>query len=138
MMNLVRVNRNPLFSDLMNQMWSDFDTTNKIKPATNILENEKEFRIQISIPGWKKEEVKVEIDQSLLKVSGVVEENKEETTNEFVRKEFKQSSFERAFTLPKEIDYENIQAEHVNGILEISIPKNVKELEKMQRLIDIK
>ena len=137
-MNLVRVNRNPLFSDLMNQMWSDFDTTNKVKPSTNILENEKEFKIQISIPGWKKEDVKVEIDKSLLKVSATVEEDKEESNNEFLRKEFKQSSFERAFTLPKDIDFDNIQAEHLNGILEISIPKNLKELAKMQRLIEIK
>ena len=138
MMNLVKVNRNPLFSDLMNQMWSDFENTPKVKPATNILENEMEFKIQISIPGWEKRDVKVEIDKSLLKVSGMVEDKKEESKDEFLRKEFKAASFERAFTLPKEIDHENIVAEHKNGILEISIPKNLKELEKMQRLVEIK
>jgi len=138
MMNLVRVNRNPLHSQLMNQMWNDFDTTNKVKPATNILENKNEFKIQISIPGWQKEAVKVEIDKTVLKVTGIVEEKEEETTNEFLRKEFKLSSFERAFTLPKEIDFENIQAIHENGVLEISIPKNMEALKKMQRLIEIK
>jgi len=137
-MNLAKVNRNPLFSDLMNQMWSDFDTNNKVKPATNILENENEFKIQISIPGWNKEDVKVEIDKTLLKISGQAKEDKEDSKDEYLRKEFKQYSFERAFTLPKEIDHEKINAEHMNGILEVSIPKNLKELEKMQRLIEIK
>lgn len=138
MMNLAKVNRNPIFSDLMNQMWSDFENTPKAKPATNILENETEFKIQISIPGWNKEDVKVEIDKSLLKVSGIVEDKKEESKDEFLRKEFKAASFERSFTLPKEIDHESIGAEHKNGILEISIPKNLKELEKMQRMVEIK
>lgn len=137
-MNLAKVNRNPLFSDLMNQMWSDFDHSQKVKPATNILENEKEFKIQISIPGWKKEDVKVEIDKTLLKISANIEENKEESSDNYIRKEFKAASFERAFTLPKEIDHENIKAEHHNGILEVSIPKDVRELEKMKRLIEIK
>lgn len=137
-MNLAKVNRNPIFSDLMNQMWNDFENTPKAKPATNILENETEFKIQISIPGWNKEDVKVEIDKSLLKVSGIVEDKEGENKDEFLRKEFKAASFERAFTLPKEIDHENIGAEHKNGILEISIPKNLKELEKMQRLVEIK
>lgn len=137
-MNLVKVNRNPLFSDLMNQMWNDFENIPKVKPATNVLENETGFKIQISIPGWEKEDVKVEIDKSILKVSGKVEDKQEESKDEFLRKEFKAASFERAFTLPKEIDHENISAEHKNGILEISIPKNLKELEKMQRLIEIK
>lgn len=136
-MNLVKVNRNPLFSDLMNQMWNDFETSPKAKPATNILENTEGFKIQISLAGWNKEDVKVEIDKSVLKVSGQVEANEKESNDEFLRKEFKAASFERAFSLPKEIDHENIKAEHTNGILEITIPKNLKELEKMQRLIDI-
>jgi HSP20 family protein len=138
MMNLVRVNRNPLFSDLFNQMWTDFDADIKEKPATNIIENEHEFKLEISIPGWSKEEVKVEIDKQLLLISGNKEESKEESKNEFLRKEFKKASFERSFTLPKEIDYQKIVAEHKNGILEISIPKNLEELEKMKRLIPVK
>ncbi len=138
MMNLVKVNRNPLFSDLFNQMWNDFDVDTKVKPATNIIENEKEFRLEMVLPAWTKEEVKVEIDNDLLKISGERKEEKEESKDDFLRKEFKKESFERSFTLPKEIDHQKIKAEHKDGILNIIIPKDVKQLEKMKRLIDIK
>lgn len=138
MMNLVKVNRNPLFSDLFNQMWNDFDVEMKHKPATNIVENEKEFRLEVILPGWTKEEVKVEIDKNLLKISGQIKEENEKIKEEFLRKEFKKHSFERAFTLPKEIDYQKIDAEHKDGILSIRIPKDLETLEKMKRMISIK
>lgn len=137
MMNLVNVNRNPLFSDLFNQMISECETDTKVKPATNIIETETEFKLEMSLPGWGKEEVKVEIDKNLLKVSAHKEVKKEEESTSFLRKEFKLNNFERTFSLPKEIDHGNIAAEHKNGILEISIPKDIKELEKMKRMIAI-
>lgn len=134
MMNLVRLQRDPLFSNLVNQMWNDFDYQKKDKPATNVIENEKEFKLQILIPGWAKDEVKVSVDGNLLTLSG----EKEESKDEYLRKEFKVSSFERSFTLPKDIDSQKITAEHKDGILEILIPKNLEEKEKMKRLIEIK
>lgn len=138
MMNLVKVNRNPLFSDLFNQMWNDFDVETKHKPATNIVENEKEFRLEIVLPGWAKNEVKVEIDNDLLKISGERKEESENSNDEFLRKEFKKENFERSFTLPKEIDHEKIDAKYLDGILNIRIPKDLKTLEKLKRLISIK
>lgn len=138
MMNLVKVNRSPLFSDLFNQMWNDFDVDMKHKPATNIVENEKEFRLEIVLPGWTKEEVKVEIDKDLLSISGERKEEKDQSNDEFLRKEFKKESFERSFTLPKEIDHQKIEAVHNNGILNVRIPKDLKTLEKMKRLISVK
>jgi HSP20 family protein len=138
MMNLVKVNRSPLFSDLFNQMWSDFDMENKHKPAANIVENDKEFRLEILLPGWTKSEVKVEIDKDLLRISGERKESSEETKDEYLRKEFSFESFERSFTLPKEIDHQKIDAKHKDGILSVIIPKDIKTLEKMKRLISIK
>jgi HSP20 family protein len=139
MMNLVKVNRNPLFSDLFNQMWNDFDVEMKHKPAANIVENDKEFRLEVVLPGWTRDEVKVEIDNDLLKISGERKEEKEnDSKDEFLRKEFKKESFERSFTLPKEIDHQKIDAKHQDGILSVIIPKDLKTLEKMKRLISIK
>lgn len=138
MMNLVRVNRNPLFSDLFNQMWNDFEIEGKHKPATNISESENDFKLEVVLPGWSKGEVKVEIDKNLLSISGERKEEREESNDAFLRKEFKKESFERSFTLPKEIDHQKIKAEHKDGILTIEIPKDVKQLEKMKRLIEVK
>ena len=138
MMNLVRVHRNPLFSELFNEMWNNFETETKVKPAANILESEKEYTIQVALPGWSKNDVKVEIDKDLLTLSGNVAESNEKKEEGFLRKEFKLASFERSFTLPKEIDHKSIKAEHRDGILEIVIPKDLEEREKMKRLIEVK
>jgi HSP20 family protein len=119
-------------------MWNNFETEAKVKPAANILENEKEYKIQVTLPGWSKNDVKVEIEKDLLVLSGNVEETNENKEDGFLRKEFKQASFERSFSLPKEIDHKAIVAEHKDGILEILIPKNLEEREKMKRLIKVK
>ena len=132
-MNLVRLPKDPLFSSLVNQMWNDMEVEKKERPATNIIENEKEFKIMVSLPGWTKDEVKLEIDQDLLKISG----EKEDANEGYLRKEFKTTSFERSFSLPEDVLFDKIVAEHKNGILEISIPKNIEEKEKLKRLIQI-
>lgn len=133
MMNLVRMHRDPLFSNLVNQMKNEFDYEKKASPAVNVLENENEFNLQVSLPGWSKENVKVEIDKNLLTISGEVKEVKAE----FIRKEFKTSSFERSFTLPKDVNMDHISAEHKDGILEITVPKDIEAKEKMKRLVSI-
>ena len=134
MMNLVRTQRDPLFSNLVNQMWNEVAETPKSKPATNVMETEKEFKLQILIPGWNKKEVKIEIDKNILSISG----EKEASDADFIRKEFKINAFERAFQLPKDINFEKISAQQENGILEISIPKDLEKKAKVQRLISIK
>ncbi|OYT16966.1 MAG: hypothetical protein B7C24_05035 [Bacteroidetes bacterium 4572_77] len=134
MMNLVGTHRDPLFTNLVNQMWSNTAETPKARPATNVMENEKEFKLQLLVPGWNKEDVKIELDKNILSISGQREEKEED----FIRKEFKMNSFERSFQLPKDIDFEKVSAKTENGILEISIPKDLEKKAKMQRLIDIK
>ncbi len=134
MMNLVRTQRDPLFSNLVNQMWNEVAETPKSKPATNVMETEKEFKLQVLIPGWNKKEVKIEIDKNILSISG----EKESKDEDFIRKEFKTDAFERAFQLPKDINFEKISAKQENGILEISIPKDLEKKAKVQRLISIK
>ena len=134
MMNLVRTHRDPLFSNLVNQMWNEVAETPKSKPATNVMETEKEFKLQVLIPGWSKKEVKIEIDKNILSISG----EKEAKDEDFIRKEFKTDAFERAFQLPKDINFEKISAKQENGILEISIPKDLEKKAKVQRLISIK
>jgi len=119
-------------------MLNDFDMQATHKPATNVIENDKEFRLEVVLPGWTKDEVKVEIDNDLLRISGERKEENENSKDEFLRKEFKKETFERSFTLPKEIDHQKINAEHKDGILNVRIPKDLKTLEKMKRLISIK
>lgn len=109
-------------------------------PATNVSENEKAFNIELSVPGFNKEDIKIEIEKNILKISAQSEMNKEEKdeNQRILRQEFRKSSFSRSFTIPENIDTENISATQQDGILEITLPKMNKVLEDKVKKIEIK
>ena len=109
-------------------------------PATNVSESDKEFNIELSVPGFSKEDIKVEIEKDVLKISATSEEKKEEKDSEdkILRQEFRSSSFTRSFSLPENVDIENISALQENGILRISLPKQTKAIEDKVKKIEIR
>ncbi len=109
---------------------------NQHMPAVNIRENETHFFLDIAIPGKKKEDIKVEIEKNILTISS--DQVKEEVLNErFNRREFNYGSFTRAFTLPKTISEDNIQATYEQGVLTLTLPKREETLPKPKRQIQI-
>lgn len=94
-------------------------------PATNISENDKEFRVELSVPGYAKDDVAIELDHNVLKVSARIETRNEEKdeTQKVLRQEFKSSSFTRSFVLPENVDVSNISASQNDGVLVVSLPK---------------
>ncbi|MBF0651815.1 MAG: Hsp20/alpha crystallin family protein [Prevotella sp.] len=108
-------------------------------PATNISENEKAFNIELSVPGFDKDDIKIEIEKDVLKISAQNEvKNEEKDENEKVlRREFKKSSFTRSFTIPEDIDTDNISAVQKDGILQITLPKQDKAIEDKVKKIEI-
>tara|TARA_R110002050_G_scaffold1281_1_gene9129 strand:- start:15890 stop:16327 length:438 start_codon:yes stop_codon:yes gene_type:complete len=110
-------------------------------PAVNIKENDASFVLELAVPGRKKEDFKIEIDNDLLTIST---ESKNETSNEkvedsikYTRKEFSFSSFKRAFTLPETVNIDKIEAGYEDGILSFKLPKKEEALPKPKRLIEI-
>lgn len=114
--------------------------TNETVPATNVSENDKAFNIELSVPGFSKDDIKIEIDKDMLNISAQSEvENEEKDENDKVlRREFKKSSFSRSFSIPENIDTENISASQVNGVLHITLPKQNKAIENKVKQIEIK
>lgn len=109
-------------------------------PSVNIKENEKEFSLEMAIPGFSKENFEVNVENNILTISSAKKEEKEEKAakENYVRREFHYSSFKRSFTLnEKSIDTDNIEARYENGILHISIPKKVVQVEKKNKTIAI-
>jgi HSP20 family protein len=89
----------------------------------NIRETENDYVLEVIAPGFQKEDFKINLDNNTLTVSA---EKKEETDNKnekVVRKEFKQQSFSRSFTIDEKIDAENISAKYVNGVLTLNLAK---------------
>ena len=104
---------------------------------SNVSENENEFSIELSAPGLKKEDIKIELENDILKISSDIADKKEEEKNGYYRREFYMSSFERSFTLPKSANKSDISASMIDGILNITIPK-LKEQKSDNIKINIK
>ena len=110
----------------------------KSTPAVNIYENSEKFEIEIAAPGLEKEDFKIDLKNEYLMVSSEKKDKKEEKEKrKDVRSEFRYSSFQRSFALPKEIDISAINAVHKNGVLTIELPKKVEYKENLSRQIDI-
>jgi HSP20 family protein len=104
---------------------------------SNVSENDKEYKIEVSAPGLKKKDIKIDLDENILRISSEVENKKEEKNDGYYRKEFCKTGFQRSFTLPRLVDKEKITASMEDGILNVSIPK-IKEEKKDTIKIDIK
>ncbi len=136
--SLISRNENP-FLDLARKFFdNDFDyylpsSLTKNSGLSNISENENEYLIELSAPELKKEDIKIEVENNVLKISSSLENETEEKNEGYYRREFYKSSFERNFALPKNVNKEEISASMENGILNVNIPK-VKEEEKKNNL----
>ncbi|MCO5724034.1 Hsp20/alpha crystallin family protein [Robiginitalea marina] len=106
-------------------------------PAVNIREEESQFILELAIPGQKKEDFNIEVDQDVLTISMESGEKKEETVKQYTRREFHYTSFKRAFTLPESVNQEDIRADYREGILRFSLPKKQEALPTKKRLIAI-
>lgn len=131
-----------LFPALMNEIFRPdwFGGTQNARtamPAVNITENEKDFELELFVPGRAKEDFKIEIDDAVLTISAEVEETKEVVEKNFTRREFMLSSFKRAFTLPETVATDKIEATYENGILKFNLPKKEEALPKPKRMIEL-
>ena len=115
----------------------DFFTRRISSPLANITETNKEFKVDLSVPGMKRSDFKVDVDNGILTISSEKEEEKNETDKNYCSCEFSYSSFSRSFTLPDNVDENNINAKYDNGMLEITIPKKEISVAKPKKEIAI-
>ncbi len=106
-------------------------------PAVNIKENEKDYELELSVPGMKKDDFNVEVDNNIMTISAEVKSESDVKEENYTRKEFSHSSFKRSFTLPETIDEDKIEASYVDGILKFRLPKKDEALPKPKRMITI-
>ncbi|WP_282035694.1 Hsp20/alpha crystallin family protein [Saccharicrinis aurantiacus] len=111
---------------------------NKSVPAANIYEDENSYSIELAAPGLKKEDFSIEFNNGLLSISASVEENTQEGRKQTLR-EFNYSSFKKSFKVAKQkVDDSSIEAEYLNGVLSVLLPKKEEAKMKPKRVIEIK
>lgn len=99
-------------------------------PKVDVFEDEKAFEVHVAVPGMNKEDFKIDINEDRLTISGERKYSKEKKENNFRSIETSYGSFSRTFTLPDNIDINNIEAAYNNGILELTLPKDEKKIVK--------
>ena len=131
----------PTMTEMMNRVMSDLtnEGVNRgcVKPAVNIQENDQEYKLELVIPGMKKEDLVINIENDMLIISANQKEQKEESNVNYTRKEFEFASFQRSFTLPDTVDAEHINAAYENGILDLILPKKEESKPLPARKIEI-
>jgi len=133
-MALVRYNTAlPSFgSSIFADFLSDFPAKSQLSPKVDVIENGKAFEVNVSLAGFKKEDIKVELDENRLTISGDRKWEKKEDDKKYHLVETEYGSFSRTFTLPKNVKSDAIEANYKDGILQLSIPKEDKEVKKLQ------
>lgn len=140
-MSLLKRN-NLFFPSLMNDVFrpdwfGGMENMNSNVPAVNIKENEKDFELELAIPGFKKDDFNIEVDKNILTISSEAKSENETKDDNYTRREFSYTSFRRAFTLPETIDEDKINANYADGILKLTLPKREEALPKPKRMIEI-
>jgi HSP20 family protein len=108
-------------------------------PATNVAETDQAYKLEMAVPGFNKEDFRIDLENNILTVLSEKEE-KEEKKDEKTgwnchRREFGHRGFSRSFIVPEEVEKDTIKAEYQNGVLTITLPK--KDEVKVKKEIQV-
>ena len=125
------------FNDFFDNDW--MMKTNATAPAINVVESDKDYKVEVAAPGMKKEDFNIHLgdNNELVITMEQKNENKEEH-KKYLRREFAYSKFQQSFILPNDVEKEKISASVNDGILTIDLPKHTpEEKAKVDRVIEI-
>lgn len=103
-------------------------------PAINIAENDKEFMIELAVPGFKKEDFSVHVDDDVMTISAEKKEAHESTEKNYTRKEYLHESFRRSFRLPENVKDDQVQALYEDGLLKLTLPKSEMQVKTSKQI----
>jgi len=127
-MNIIKRTNYPIMFD---EFFNDFFNVQPMDvPPHNIMESENDFQIEFSVPGSNKKDFEIEVENDNIKIKKKKEDS--DVNNNYSRKQFNYSFFEKSFFLPDSIDQGKITSKYDNGILRISLPKKSEVIIKNQ------
>ncbi len=138
-MGLVRFNPN-----FVNRVFDDFFNGVPTRPANygtlpavNVRETDDDFQLELAVPGLKKEDFNVKVEEGVLTISAERKNEETETKEGYTRREFRFTNFTRRFTLPETANDSEISASYTDGILAVTLPKKEEAKPQPARLIEI-
>ena len=110
------------------QLPATYESAGYLTPACDVEENDKGYLLNFDLPGFKKDDLHIEISGNTLTISGLRSREEDLNKAKLHRKERHYGEFKRTFSLPDNIRSENMEANYENGVLSLLVPK--KEVEK--------
>ena len=142
MNNKMRKYEGGFYPSVFNRFFDDdfFSRFDNNLPAVNVKETGKEFKLEVSAPGFDKGDFDLRVDKNVLTISARKETSTEEKGEDekVLRQEFSSTTFSRSFTLPEGVDTDHISAKEKSGVLTIKLPKLDEAREKSVKQIEIK
>ncbi len=118
-------------NDWMPNVFNDFFDTdfmpkiNATAPAINVIETEKDYKVELAAPGMKKDDFTVHINNEgnlSIKMESK-KENEQKEKGRYLRREFSYSKYEQTLILPDDVEKDKISAKVTDGVLTITLPK---------------
>ena len=108
------------------------------RPAVDIQEDKEKYTVHAELPGLRKEDVKVEVDEGVLTLRGErkMETKEEDKERRYTRVERQYGSFVRRFPVPKDVDQANIKATFKEGVLEVRLPRSAEKAKQSEITIE--
>lgn len=131
MTTLVKTNGFPSLRSAMEDLFSsDFFNRSynatEFLPAVNIREEDDRYELEMSVPGFKKDDFEITSENGMLTISAETRTEQTEEKKNYTRKEFSSAAFSRSFMLPDNIIEDNVKASYEDGLLKIKLEKTVK------------
>lgn len=124
--------------DLPSRLFKDDLFKDRDLPAVNVKDSEKGYEIEVAAPGYKKDELKVDLDGNIMTISSERKDEQKEEKEGYTRREWHYNSFKRSFQLPDHADLDALKAAHADGVLRITVPRKAGERASAKRAITIK
>lgn len=127
-----------IFNDFFDNDW--MFRTNTTSPAVNVIENEKDYKVEVAAPGMTKDDFNIHLtDDSQLVITMEKKNESKNDSSKYLRREFSYSKFQQTLVLPDDVEKDHISASVDNGVLTIDLPKKSQESKaKEHKIIEIK
>lgn len=124
--------REPFGDVFFDRLWPEWrrDMGEDVTPSIDFTEREGKYYLTAELPGIRKEDISITVEDGYVTVSGKKEENKEEKDSDYYLKETRHGSFSRSFRLPGKVDKEKVDATYKDGVLTVVLPHEEESITK--------
>ena len=126
---------NEFFNTAVGDIVQKADKKHFTNPATNVLEHDDRFELELALPGFGKKDITIEVDNDILKIESAIESKGDST---YRLREFNYGGFKKHFKLPKSVDRDSISASFAKGILTVTLAKRDEAIPQPAKSIKIK